>query len=97
MVLRNFRAVDFENHRKEQAGETVEPAAAAAQPARPESNEVPTGTTVEILNWVGDDRDRARRALDAENENKAPRKTLVPQLEALLRKDENENENEETE
>lgn len=81
-VLTNFRARDF----KAEAAEVE--AAPVPEPApKPESNEVPTGTSAEIAEWAGDDKDRAQRALDTENENPQPRKGLVKQLEAVLADD----------
>lgn len=44
---------------------------------------VPVGTVAAVLGWVGDDRDRAARALDAENAAEKPRTTLVAALKAL--------------
>lgn len=52
--------------------------------AEEEENRTPTGTRPEIMAWVGEDKERAQRALDAENANDKPRKTLVADLEALL-------------
>jgi hypothetical protein len=49
-----------------------------------EQDHVPDGTVAEVLGWVGDDRDRAQLALDAEGERSGPpRRTLVAQLETL--------------
>lgn len=50
-----------------------------------EENQTPTGTTKEILEWVGDDPERAQRALDAELASDKPRKTLVEPLEELIK------------
>jgi hypothetical protein len=47
-------------------------------------NAVPSGTISEIKDWVGDDKDRAQKALDAEKANEKPRKTLVEDLEDIL-------------
>jgi hypothetical protein len=41
------------------------------------------GTAAQILDWVGDDPERARAALNAENEKDKPRSTLVKKLEEL--------------
>ena len=50
-----------------------------------EDNEpVPSGSIDVVMSWVGSDPDRARRALDAENENAKPRASLIGQLKALL-------------
>jgi anti-sigma factor ChrR (cupin superfamily) len=45
---------------------------------------VPAGTIDEILAWVGNDTDRAGRALDAEQAARSPRKTLVTTLTELV-------------
>lgn len=45
---------------------------------------VPDGNISEINEWVGDDKDRAQLALDAENEQENPRKTLVKHLEEVI-------------
>lgn len=54
----------------------------------PENNEnteeVPEGNISEITDWVGDDKDRAQLALDAENGQDTPRKTLVKHLEEVI-------------
>lgn len=50
----------------------------------PDPDAVPSGTIPEIKDWVGDDSDRAQRALDAENANAKPRATLVGYLEGQL-------------
>lgn len=47
------------------------------------SDEVPTGTVAAVLGWVGDDRERAARALEVESAAEKPRTTLVGALEAL--------------
>lgn len=44
---------------------------------------VPTGTADQVLEWVGEDRERAARALAAEQARSSPRKTVVARLEAL--------------
>jgi hypothetical protein len=45
-----------------------------------DGGEVPTGAAEEVLAWVGDDADRARRALAAEQGATKPRSTLVDKL-----------------
>ena len=49
------------------------------------ANATPTGTVSEILDWVGEDKERAQRALDAEKENKKPRSSLVKDLEGIVK------------
>lgn len=47
-------------------------------------DEVPDGTANEVLEWVGEDVDRAERALDVELHSENQRTTLVAKLSALL-------------
>lgn len=47
------------------------------------SNEVPEGTIKEVLDWVGEDADRAVEALSAE-ESGERRKTLIKSLEEII-------------
>ena len=46
--------------------------------------EVPGGSVDEITEWVGDDKDRAKAALAAENVKSSPRKTLVAALNEVI-------------
>lgn len=46
----------------------------------------PVGTAVNILDWVGEDADRALEALLREHHEDRPRVTLVGQLATLVRK-----------
>jgi hypothetical protein len=48
-----------------------------------DSDEVPSGSVAVVLGWVGDDPERAARALDVEEAADKPRKTLLAALEAL--------------
>lgn len=50
------------------------------------TSEVPTGTIKEVLDWVGDDADRAVEAL-TEEESGERRKTLTKALEDIIEKD----------
>lgn len=50
--------------------------------------EVPAGNVSEVLEWVGDDRERALAALEAEKAGHG-RKTLVAKLEELTTDDAN--------
>lgn len=54
--------------------------------------EVPDGTTKEVLEWVGDDKDRASLALQKEQDHDDPRKGVVEKLTKLLEKDDDEDE-----
>jgi hypothetical protein len=50
----------------------------------PDPDSVPQGTISFVLNWVGDDPDRALRALDNESSKDSPRIGLIRKLKALL-------------
>lgn len=45
---------------------------------------VPEGNIDAVLDWVGDDPERAKQALDAENASEKPRVSLTDALEAKL-------------
>jgi hypothetical protein len=47
-------------------------------------DQVPDGTIAEVLDWVGDDSDRAVAALEAEEARDQPRSTLVAALEKVV-------------
>ena len=53
------------------------------KPSEPEEPAVPNGSSTEILDWVGEDKERAKLALDKENADKQ-RSTLVKALEKIL-------------
>lgn len=65
------------------SGAVVESVSAIQADVGPQ-NVVPKGTSAELLAWVGEDKDRARLALAAEQETSKPRKGLVDELNALL-------------
>lgn len=52
--------------------------------AKAKAAATPTGTVPEMLSWVGDDKDRAKRALDQELAHSKPRKSLVSDLEDII-------------
>lgn len=56
----------------------------AAEPEPDDPNAVPEGTVKEIIAWVGDDTDRAARALETERASNEPRKGLMRQLEEKI-------------
>ena len=103
MGLTNFRASDFDgtstvknmvrSKKDRLAGpqETTKPL--PQENADPEA--VPQGTVPEVLTWVGDDKDRAQKALDAENADDKPRKGLVKSLEEIVNAKPEEEEEEE--
>lgn len=47
-------------------------------------DEVPTGSVATVLTWVGEDKDRARRALEVERAAEKPRVSLTGALTALI-------------
>lgn len=56
----------------------------AAQTDSKPADNVPSGTTKEVLAWVDGDRDKAQQALDKEQSNNEPRKGLVRELNEVL-------------
>jgi hypothetical protein len=59
-----------------------QPAEQPSEQPNEDDEDVPSGTIDGVLAWVGDDHDRAQRALDAERAGQN-RSTLVTQLEAI--------------
>jgi len=49
-----------------------------------DSEPVPDGTTAEILRWVGDDQQKAQRALEKEQADDRPRAGLTGELKKIL-------------
>lgn len=47
-------------------------------------SDVPEGNVEGVMTWVGDDKDRAKAALESEEEAEKPRKTLVAKLKELI-------------
>lgn len=89
MSLTNFRAEDFESAGKKPAKKAAKkaPAKKAEAPApapEPAADAVPEGSVDEVTAWVGQDKERAARALEAEKAKDKPRKTAVAELEAIL-------------
>lgn len=96
MSITNFRAEDFnkndEGMRVEpskrdkvaKSQDKPEPTKAPIVPKGGSANDVPVGTLPEILSWVGDDVERAQRALDKELEDSKPRKGLVAKLSEMV-------------
>lgn len=78
-IQTNFRAEDFMVSSKKD-----KPAKSKAPKPAPGPDEVPDGSTAEVLAWVGEDKDRAQRALDKENAGSRPRTTLVKPLAEIL-------------
>jgi len=71
---------------RELRGEADLGSSAPSGEAAPEGSTetVPEGTVQEVLDWVGEDKDRAQKALDAESSRDEPRTTLVSALEAVV-------------
>lgn len=63
---------------------TVEPK--STEGAADETTAVPKGSSADVLTWVGDDKDKAQQALDAEKSSGKPRKGLVEELEEITGK-----------
>lgn len=64
--------------------EVEAPKVAEPTPAPVVEEAVPEGSIKVILAWVGDDKAKAQRALDAENAAEDPRTTLVKNLTEIL-------------
>lgn len=90
-VQTNFKAEDMitlestKDRKQESAQKTDAPKAEA--PKQQDSNQVPEGTTAEVLDWVGDDVNKAKKALAAEKKNDDPRVTLTEPLEKIIEDD----------
>jgi len=54
------------------------------QPQEPGDESVPEGSSAHVLEWVGADKDRAQRALDAEEASGRARRGLVHDLQKIL-------------
>lgn len=57
---------------------------------RADTADVPSGNIKKVLAWVDGDADRARAALEVENQDDTPRSTLISELEDII-EDEEEN------
>jgi hypothetical protein len=62
---------------------TAEIKVTKSEPVQEEKLEAPEGTVAEILDWVGEDVEKAKVALEAEKAGKK-RKSLIEELEALI-------------
>lgn len=80
-----FRAYD-DTESSVEADEPQQTEAPEPEPVKNEEPEVKTGTTKEVLEWVGDDKERARLALEHEEKDSSPRKGLVRELNEILEK-----------
>jgi hypothetical protein len=81
MAMTNFRAQDMRGDTKiayARGGKTKSSSKA------PDPDAVPEGTAAEVMQWVGDDPDRAQKALDAEGKAEQPRVTLSNDLQKLI-------------
>lgn len=92
-TLKNFRTSDFKRDEsavkvassKRDRFAAPEPTSAPIIAPDADPEEVPTGTVPEILSWVGEDVERAKKALDVETSGDSkPRKGLVSQLTELI-------------
>ena len=91
--MKNFRAQDMPGSKMvayaqgNKPGDSESPSTSDQPQQNQGSNEVPEGTAKEVMSWVGDDAERAQRALDAEQSSGDPRSTLVEDLERVIRRD----------
>jgi hypothetical protein len=89
-VQTNFRAQDMLGSKNDRPAVVKEVTAAkktAPSGDRPKHNEVPDGTSEEILAWVGDDAARARRALAKEKKDDNPRESVTGPLNEVIDRD----------
>ena len=52
--------------------------------AQADPTKVPSGTAPEVLSWVGDDAEKAQRALDVELADSKPRRGLLSSLQSVI-------------
>lgn len=97
-VQTNFRASDFtslgskNDKPSASSNEGDKPVAkkAAAEPRKTsesDPNKVPEGTSQEVLDWVGSDPSRAKKALSAEKKSDDPRSSVTEPLERIVEED----------
>jgi hypothetical protein len=72
-------AVGMDNHASAEAGSGK----AANVVTSVSDDEVPTGTVSQVMAWVGNDADKARRAEEKENERDNPRQSLLDKLDDI--------------
>lgn len=82
---KTVEAQEYPSNEAESQPEAETSGASESEPeAAPDDEEVPEGTVNATLEWVGDDKDRAQRALDKEKASDDPRVTLIRELEDIL-------------
>lgn len=54
------------------------------QKRKDKANETPTGTAKEVLAWVNNDKERAKKSLSLESKETKPRKGLVKNLKEII-------------
>ena len=91
-VMTNFTAADMPSAGSRKPAKKASRKRASQKQAKVEQapadpNEVPQGTVNELLEWVGDDKDRAQLALDAETEKASPRSTAIDAFESIILRD----------
>lgn len=67
--------------------EAVTSTGSKVKDVEPAKAEVFDGTIKEVLEWVGDDKEKAQEIYDAETAKDKPRQTLITHLEELLTSD----------
>lgn len=60
------------------------PAPKTSEPPEGSAAEVPSGSVAVVMEWVGDDQDRAAAALAREQLSEVPRKSLIEALQHLV-------------
>jgi hypothetical protein len=77
------RAEQREAERRVQGDERQTAQSDQSDEPQSQEDDVPDGSIDDVLGWVGDDHERAQRALEAENEKTSPRTSLVSKLETI--------------
>lgn len=58
-----------------------------SQSIQDSGDDVPSGNIATVLNWVGDDKDRARQAREEESQKDHPRTSLIDRLDNIIEDD----------
>lgn len=84
---RYAHAVGQDEHASVAAGEGGAAEVLPSRSVQENGNEVPRGGVQAVKSWVGDDKDRAQQALEAEQKRDKPRSTLVNDLNEIIEDD----------
>lgn len=58
-----------------------------SQSIQDSGDDVPSGNIATVLNWVGDDKDKAQKAREAESQKDNPRSSLIERLDNIIEDD----------